>query len=137
MKKILVAVDGSKHCLKALKTALELAKKFNARLWVCNAVNIHHPILTATEAIAIEDEFADQKKILEQSLKKAKKQKVKATALALKGEPAHALVEQAEKLKCDVIVLGSRGLGAVPRLLLGSVSDKVVRYSKCAVIIVK
>ena len=132
-----MAVDGSKHSLKALEESLELAKKFKAKLWICNVVHIHHPILTATEAMAIESEFKKQKQVLEKCLKQAEKQKVKAATMALQGNPAQIIVEQAEKLECDAIVIGSRGIGALPRLLLGSVSDKVVHYAECTVVVVK
>ena len=55
----------------------------------------------------------------------------------MKGHPAEKIIEEAEKWGADLIVMGSRGLGGFSRLLLGSVSDAVIRYSKVPVVIVR
>lgn len=53
------------------------------------------------------------------------------------GHPAATIIRVAEDEKCDLILLGSRGLGEVKRFLLGSVSDAVVHHAHCPVLIVR
>ncbi len=53
------------------------------------------------------------------------------------GHPAEAIVNLARLRNCDLIVMGSRGLGTFKELLLGSVSDKVVRRASCPVLVVR
>lgn len=53
------------------------------------------------------------------------------------GEPGEAIVDYAEKNKVDVVVVGSRGLGAIKRAFLGSTADYVTHHLKCPVLIVK
>ena len=55
----------------------------------------------------------------------------------IQGPPKQVIVEEAEKWGADLIVLGSRGLGAWNRMLLGSVSDAVVHHAKCSVEVVR
>ena len=52
------------------------------------------------------------------------------------GHPADVILAEAEQMKADLIVSGARGLGAVKRLLLGSVSTKILHHSPCSVLIV-
>jgi len=53
------------------------------------------------------------------------------------GSPAEVLVRDAEEHECDLIVVGARGLGAVERVLLGSVSESVLRHAGCAVLVAR
>jgi nucleotide-binding universal stress UspA family protein len=53
------------------------------------------------------------------------------------GDPASTILEQANKGSFDLVILGSRGLSRVKRLLMGSVSQKVSQLSKCSVLVVK
>jgi nucleotide-binding universal stress UspA family protein len=55
----------------------------------------------------------------------------------LEGSPAEAIIEVANTSKCDLIVMGSRGLGQLAGLLLGSTSQKVVAHAPCPVLIVR
>ena len=53
------------------------------------------------------------------------------------GQPAETLVRQAAREASDVIVVGARGAGALTRLVLGSVSESVLRHAECPVLIVR
>jgi nucleotide-binding universal stress UspA family protein len=80
-----------------------------------------------------------REKMLSGALAKAKrkKPKLKVSTKLVKGTPVDAIVETAKKEKFNAIVVGSRGLGGVKELFLGSVSDGVARKATCPVIIVK
>jgi nucleotide-binding universal stress UspA family protein len=58
-------------------------------------------------------------------------------AIAIRGEPRADLIRKASDLKADLVVIGSRGLGAVKRALLGSVSTHVVHHAPCPVVVVR
>jgi nucleotide-binding universal stress UspA family protein len=139
MQKILVAHDGSKSSDKALKKAVELAINFNASLTVLAVI----PELYLTE---LSD--ADRNRIFEalsrettEAMEKIRKslsgKSMEVKTLIRQGDPAEKILETAQKMKVDLIVTGSHGRHGTKKFLLGSVSSKIVDYSKCPVLVVK
>ncbi|KAJ3043435.1 hypothetical protein HDV00_005133 [Rhizophlyctis rosea] len=63
--------------------------------------------------------------------------KLSFTLLSTQGDPREEIIAKIEALKIDLVVMGSRGRGALKRSLLGSVSDYVIHHAKCPVTIVK
>ncbi len=53
------------------------------------------------------------------------------------GKPAYEILQVASKKKVDLIVIGAKGMGAIARFLLGSISTKVVQHSSCSVLVVR
>ncbi|MBI5159788.1 universal stress protein [Candidatus Micrarchaeota archaeon] len=137
-ERILVALDGSKQSGKALGLALKLSKSSGAQLSVINVVEPIAWTVATTDAIILEEKmFEFQKTVLDKARKECAKAGVKAKIIAGKGRPADVIVKTAEKSKADLIVLGSKGLSQIDKLLLGSVSDRVTQQAHCAVLIVK
>lgn len=139
MQKILVAHDGSKSSDKALKKAVEMAVNFNASLTVLAVV----PELYLTE---LSD--ADRNRIFEalsretaEAMEKIRKslsgKSIEVKTLIRQGDPAEKILETAQKMKVNLIVTGSHGRHGTKKFLLGSVSSKIVDYSKCPVLVVK
>lgn len=139
MKKILVAHDGSKSSDKALKKAVELAVNFNASLTVLSVI----PELYLTELSDM-----DRSKIFEalsretvEAMEKIRKsltgKSIEVKTLIRQGDPAEKILETAQKMKADLVITGSHGKHGTKKFLLGSVSSKVVDYSKCPVMVVK
>lgn len=62
---------------------------------------------------------------------------LRITTVSIKGSPNEVIVDEAERWKADLIVMGSRGLGAWRRMMLGSVSNAVLHHAKCSVEIVR
>ena len=77
--------------------------------------------------------------ILEKALKKAKrvKPKLKVSTMLCEGRLSDKIIEAANEGKPDLIIIGSRGIGGIKEIFLGSVSDRVADESKCSVLIVK
>ncbi|GFQ02487.1 universal stress protein a-like protein [Phtheirospermum japonicum] len=75
--------------------------------------------------------------ILARALHICKEKKVKAETLVLQGDPKDKICQAAEELHVDLVVVGSRGLGAIKRALLGSVSNYCAHHVHCPVLIVK
>jgi len=145
LKKILVAVDGSKESKKALNFALELAEMISAELELLTVVP---PVFLYTHSIHVlkSEAVADCAKELEVGFREAlykaqkvaqkKKPEFKVSARLEKGEPDVKIVGRAELGKFGMIVMGSRGLGGRVSAL-GSVSSRVVDKASCPVLIVK
>lgn len=139
MQKILVAHDGSKSSDKALKKAVELAINSNASLTVISVV----PELYLTE-FSEEDRNRITKTLEEetrQTMEKIRKslagKSIEVKTIIRQGDPAEKILETAQKMKVDLIVTGSHGRHGAKKFLLGSVSSKVIDYSKCPVMVVK
>jgi nucleotide-binding universal stress UspA family protein len=82
---------------------------------------------------------AAAKAVIDNAVLKLKRigDRFKISSEVIPGAPRQAIVEEAERWGADLIVMGSRGLGAWNRLLLGSVSSAVVHHAKCSVEIVR
>lgn len=139
MQKILVAHDGSKSSDKALKKAVELAVNSNASLTVLSVV----PELYLTEfsdedrnriARTLEEETRQSMEKIRKSLSS---KSIEVKMVIRQGDPAEKILETAQKMKVDLIVTGSHGRHGAKKFLLGSVSSKVVDYSRCPVMVVK
>jgi len=77
--------------------------------------------------------------VLSEALKKVKKIKpnLRVSTKLVEGRPSNKIVETAKEGNFDIIVMGSRGLGAIKEFFLGSVSDRVADEATCPVLIVK
>src|SRR5688572_22007254 len=143
--KILLPVDGSTYSDMAVE---EVAKQswLASEIRVISAAEI--PIMPGMEPWASSRDYSET---VERSAKEAARMVVQRALDQLRavgdtlpissdvipGAPAQVIVEEAERWGADLIVMGSRGLGAWGRLLLGSVSDSVVHHAKCSVEIVR
>jgi len=129
LSKILVATDGSESAEKALKYAVQLAKKHKAKVTLLNAQE--------SKLFSLKPKVIKEvgERVLSEAVAKVKGSNV-STQLEF-GNPAETIIEVAEKKNHDLIVVGSRGLSSVKRFFLGSVSDDVSHHAKCSVLIVR
>lgn len=138
MRKILLGYDGSVYAEHALKVALDLARRYGAAV---TAVSVAHIPDFADTRDEINGALQDAEKFYAQPLARARelaeRENVALETRIVPGHPANALVHLAEKEGYDLIVVGDRGLSGVKRYLLGSVSEKTVRYAHCPVLVVK
>ena len=137
IKKILLAYDGSEPSKKALDAALDLARKYQAELFV---VTVAQPPDfgedVETEAI-IENSRNYHERILTPVKDRVAKSGVKAQFEVAVGHPAEQIIYRADRYQADLIVLGHRGKSLFRRLLLGSVSKQVVQYADRTVLVVR
>jgi nucleotide-binding universal stress UspA family protein len=77
------------------------------------------------------------RRMVEQSVRKLVKAGFTAEAVCQLGKPAEEIMKVASKHRADLIVMGAKGLGAIARFLLGSVSTRVVQHSSCSVLVVR
>jgi len=145
IKKILVAVDGSNPSLNASTYAIEMAKRNDAELIVLNIVSptpysqFEYDNIGRMKEIETIDKENAQQKIVDKVKQKAieKKVNVKTDVLIKYTSVVKEIVEYAEEMNVDMIVIGSKGMTGFKKLLLGSVASGVVKYSHCPVLVVK
>jgi nucleotide-binding universal stress UspA family protein len=142
-KKILVPIDGSKHSLKALSHAVALAGSFNAEISILyiSVLSQQVPLYEQVKGNQIPANPAtDPVNFAKTILAEAIKQVPEGTHIQTyneTGDPRTAITDFAAQNSYDIIVVGSRGLGAISSLLMGSVSTYVVQHSPCPVLVVK
>lgn len=136
-KNILVPLDGSKYSEKSLERAIEFVDAFGSALILIYVVEKSIPInfLDRKEYLELLRKFGTD--ILEKANKKLSKKGITAKISLKEGNIVNEIKKTVKKEKCDLIVVGNKGLGSVSRLLLGSVSNKISQSSSCSVLIVK
>ena len=141
MSKILVPMDGSKNALRALDLAMAQVKRDSGQLHVLN-------VQPRPEHYGMVLAYLDQKqhrqlghdratKTLSAAVKRLDRAHVSYEVHVAFDDVARAIVRTARRLRCGSIVMGTRGLGAIGGLLLGSVTTKVIHRSNIPVTLVK
>ncbi len=136
-KKILVPLDGSKYSDKALHRACEVVNAFDSKLILLYVVEKSLPInlLDRKEYLGILRKFGN--KTLDKANNVLLKKGITAKTFLKEGNIVKEIEKVAKKEKCDLIIVGNRGLGSVTRFLLGSVSNKIAQSSSCSLLIIK
>lgn len=140
VRKILVAIDGSESGERALGKAIEEAKKWDADLHAIYVVESglfsSLPMDNTLEVIysLLEKEGED---LLAESRAQAESAGVSLNTHIRQGHAGSEIIALAEELSADLILLGSHGKSEVDRLLLGSVTDYVVRHSRITTTVVR
>lgn len=135
--RILVAYDGSDPARKAYDYALDLARKYRAEIWVL-AVSRPPDFSEEVETEAvIERSTRYYHRLLAQLRQRSAEAEVRIHFEGAVGHPAEQIVRHAEQHRADLIVMGHRGKTLLERWRLGSVSERVLRYAHCPVLVVR
>lgn len=154
ISKILVAIDGSEHSLKAVELALDMAKKESTRspergseLTALTVLDVSKPRRLLSSFIAaptyglreLEEERNTAKHWMDAVRKKAEERKIPFRSEIIEGlvSAEATIVDYAESHQIDLIVVGTRGRTGFSKVLLGSVASRVVEYAHCSVVVVK
>lgn len=150
-QKILVPIDGSEHAERALGTALNVATRFTGAITLMHvySLNVFLPLylygneginrgLAHQELSKLSEEMHDAGvNLLTESAKKIEAQGIPVETRLTEGHVMQEIVKTAQNGRFDLIVMGAKGESKIKEMLLGSVSEKVVRNAPCAVLIVK
>jgi len=142
-KKILVAYDGSEPSKQAVMEAKNHAiETVDREIHVVSVVKPTGPFTNAAVSKSIGDEMAKKyEKELEFIKEENEDENVTIVTNVLVGElennPGEDVCAYAEEQGIDMIIVGSRGLGNVKRIFLGSVSNNIVQHAKCPVLVMK
>jgi nucleotide-binding universal stress UspA family protein len=135
--KILLATDGSKDAELAAATAVELARSTGSELHVVS-VGIVAPALLAPLDVGPVRVEQEARSILDEQRKKIENMGgAVAQSYVRMGDAAKEVVNLAEEIGEGLIAVGSRGKGGIRRALIGSVSDSIIRYAHCSVLVVR
>jgi len=131
---IVVAYDGSTQAKKALQIAKEFRSKFGSKIYVIHVIDVATLITDPSACAQVEAELEKRAQKLAEEAKAFLKD---AEVRIVRGDPAHEIVEFAKQVNASLIIVGSRGLSTLKRVLLGSVSSRVVHESPISVLVVK
>jgi nucleotide-binding universal stress UspA family protein len=127
---VVLATDGKPHTSKAVDFALEYARLYREALYVVYVISPRHEENR-------EGTLVEAKKHMEEIRARATEQGVEVTTLLESGAPAESSIAVAERVNATALIVGTSGKTVLDRVLIGSVSEHVVRNSPCTVIVVK
>ena len=137
IKNILVPVDGSDGSDKAVAQAISMAEIYGARLNFLYVANINQLAINAALSQAILEAVTKAGKTILERAENMIPSGIEYKSFLETGSPAAVILEFEEKLEIDLIVMGSRGLGWVKGVLLGSVSQYIIERANCPVLVIK
>jgi len=141
---IVVGTDGSDTARKAVDAAVDLAKLTGARLELVSAYEPVSSQRLRDEARQVPADLQwlvnpreDVDATLAEAAERAAATGVDSRTYAREGDPADAILDVAEELRSDLIVVGNKGMTGAKRFLLGSVPNKVSHHAPCSVLIIR
>ena len=141
MKNILVPVDGSKGSNLALEKAREIGELKNSKITILNVVSnlMNNPYLLEHDyQLEINKVFSKQaQEVLDEALEFFEGYPGEVKTEVRLGDPAQEVIDEADEGGYDLVVMGNRGLNAFSRVMMGSVSNRVLNHVKTSVFIVK
>jgi len=141
IKSILVPIDFSRPSLKALDYAIPFAQEFGARVTL---LHVMEPAVTPDFASSFplmmetDELVAKLKERLEQvAMQRAIKPPLMGKPIVIQGRSFHEIAMAAKSLKADLIIIATHGHTGLKHTLLGSTTERVVRYAPCPVLVVR
>ncbi len=141
---ILLATDGSDEAGLAAQAAAELSKATDSEVHITYVLPTEsqligpHAYTDETRESLIEQAERDARSFLEEQAERVRSEGGKVAETHLReGRPDKEIVTLAGVLRVGTIMLGSRGIGAIERMLIGSVSESVIRHAHCPVYVVR
>jgi nucleotide-binding universal stress UspA family protein len=131
---VAVGTDGSPTASEAVAMAVELARRFNAKLVLLSAFKDSPGTGSATELQWTSSSSARVREILSRTEDELRRQGIDCTTRADAGDPADVLVQLAVECEADLLVIGNKGM---ERRVLGSVPNTVTHKTPCSVLVVK
>jgi nucleotide-binding universal stress UspA family protein len=136
IQRILVAYDGSPHAAHAMNVSLSMAGDMKAKLFAISVIRPPEPAESA-EFHAVVDEGRERFEKSYIPIRELAKQKdIELETEIVVGHPAEQIIHMADKMQASVIIMGKRSHTILHRWMIGSNSERVLRYAHCPVMIV-
>ena len=135
MKKILVGFDGSEGSEQALNRAMMLLDEYGELILLAVVPSYGDKSLVDSDAYSKLKKKAEN--LINNTITDLGEQSFQITGLIEEGDPSAKIIDVANRLKVDLIVLGSKGTSELGRYLIGSVANKVVQYAAKPVMVVR
>jgi nucleotide-binding universal stress UspA family protein len=129
-----LATDGSTCCDNALARALEIAQERKAKLSAVSVVYTNDEFYAVGQEV-MKELYQEADKVLDKVRKWAGDLGVQAELFVRDGEPHQAITDLAAEISASLIVMGSHGRKGLTRLLMGSVTERVIGYADCPVLV--
>jgi len=136
IQRILVAYDGSPHAEHAMNVALSMAGDMKAKLFVISVIRPPEPAESAEFHAVIDEGREKYEKSYIPIRELAKQKDIELETEVVVGHPAEQIIHMADKMQASVIVMGKRSHTILHRWMIGSNSERVLRYAHCPVMIV-
>ena len=136
IQRILVAFDASPHAEHALDVALSMAGDMKAKLFVISVIRPPEPAESAEFHAVLEDEQERYEKSFVSLRERTKQKDIELETDVVLGHPAEQIIHKADAIQASLIVMGKRSHTILHRWMLGSNSERVLRYAHCPVMIV-
>ena len=134
--KLLLATDGSKMSENAVREAINLAKTCGSKLYVISVIEVN-PEFEALAPGLVEKVEKETRKHVDSVKTKASKEGIDCETIVHEGEePYQNIVDEAAKKKIEMIIMGRHGRKGLERLMMGSVTAKVIGHSTCKVLVI-
>jgi len=133
---LLIAVDGSESGRRALHTAAYFQSSYGSEVTLVSVADVPSH-LYGIDASAAEGFIGDARKALEEASREAESAGIRAESLLREGDPAEVITDLADKRHAELILMGSHGRTGLKRLLMGSVTEKVIGRSLCPVFVAR
>jgi nucleotide-binding universal stress UspA family protein len=137
MNRIMIATDGSANAWAAVEEGIELASEVGAEV---TFVTVRHGVPLLGDPWYqrhLTDQLGHAREVLDRAQAEAERHGVKCDAEILEGDPASCIIDAARYRDADLVVVGSRGHGALTSAVIGSVSRAVMGHSQVPVMIVR
>jgi nucleotide-binding universal stress UspA family protein len=139
-KTVLVGTDGSARAEQAVHEAFDLAKAEGARLHLVaaySAIERHWEQIQSSARVDQVDLAQTAENVLARYAKKAEELGIEVDFEAHEGDPGEVILQVAERVNADLIVVGNKGMTGARRFFLGSVPNKVAHHAPCSVMVVR
>ena len=142
MERILFATDFSEGSSRALPYALDMAKQYDAKLFLIHVIyDVAKTVGWYVPHVSIDEIYRDMERSAREELEKSYVENMRGLQnteqVVLKGIPHEEIIRFAEENKIDLIVLGTHGRTGIDRMLFGSTAEQVVRNATCPVLSVR
>jgi len=135
-KKILIATDGSKYSEAATEKAIDFAVSYGGELIILSVVDVPAEFYGESPE-AWDNLVVKAQTFVDRAKKTAEASGIKVQAFVREAETWQAIIDMADEKKADTIIMGSHGRTGLKRLLMGSVTEKVIGHAPCPVLVVK
>lgn len=135
-KCIFLNTDGSKYSKAATESAINFAKSYGGELMVLSVVEVTEEFMTRAPGM-LEEMVKKAQGFVEEVRNRAESSNIKTTTFVREGEAYKVITSLAKDQKADIIVMGSHGRTGLKRLLMGSVTAKVIGHAPCPVLVVR
>ncbi len=136
-RKVLVGYDGSPLAEKAVDVAIRFGVCEKSSILVLAVARPPEPATSVEVEAVLDDAREHYERGFKGLVERAKSRGVDISTDIVVGHPAEQLIHRAETVQADLIIVGRRGTSLFHKIMLGSVSERVLRYAHCPVLLVK